>query len=155
MRADHGVLVERVVVVMPGPGALQLQLLHRGYAMRQHRPHDLLEQRIVDVEIGRARIGVFRRRHAADVDLALGPIPHAGRIDHQRHAGSAARHATTNTQRLRGSTGSLTPASAATSPACGPAALTSVPQPIWRPSASVTPLNARAVAQMPVTSPWM
>ena len=55
--------------------------------------------------------------------------------------GSAARHATTNTQRLRGSTGSAMPASAATSPACGPAALTSVPHAMRRPSASVTPVT--------------
>ena len=87
MPPDHGVLVERVVVVVPGPGALQLERFHSGHAMRQRRPDHLVEQRIVDLEIGRARVGVLRRRDAADVDLALGPYPHAARIDHQRHAG--------------------------------------------------------------------
>ena len=87
MPSDHGVLVERVVVVVPGPGALQLERLHGGHAMRQHRPDHIVEQRVVHLEIGRARVGLLRRRDAADIDLALRADPHAGRIDHQRHAG--------------------------------------------------------------------
>ena len=52
--------------------------------------------------------------------------------------GNGVRQRTTKTLRLRGSTGSATPAISATSPAWGPAALTSVPQAMRSPEASPT-----------------
>src|SRR5437870_5168499 len=68
---DHGILVERVVIVMPRPGTLQLKRFHRGNAVREPRPDNIVEQPIVHLEIGRAYIAFFGRRDAADIDLTL------------------------------------------------------------------------------------
>ena len=51
--ADHGVLVERVVVVVAGPGAGHLEPLEGGHARGEKRPEHLLEDRVVGREIGR------------------------------------------------------------------------------------------------------
>ena len=97
--------------------------------------------RVVHFEIGGARIRVLRRRDAADEHLALRPHPDAARIDHQRHARK--RRATRDDEHaaLARLDRKREPASAATSPACGPAALTSVPQAMRSPFASVTPVT--------------
>src|ERR1041385_2593952 len=77
MPPDHGILVEGVVVVVSGPGALQLECLHRGRAMRKRRPYHLVELRVVHVEIRGARVRLLRWRDPADIHLALRPDPNA------------------------------------------------------------------------------
>src|SRR4030095_8002904 len=47
MPPDHGALVQRIVVVVTGPGALQLERLHGGHPMRQGRPHGVVELVVV------------------------------------------------------------------------------------------------------------
>src|SRR5262245_27591546 len=47
MRADDGVLVERVVVVEAGPGAHHLDALEGGHALSELRPHVGLEEGVV------------------------------------------------------------------------------------------------------------
>ena len=48
MRADDRVLVERVVVVVAGPGVDHLDALERRHARGQPRPHLLLEEGVID-----------------------------------------------------------------------------------------------------------
>src|SRR5262252_3312572 len=53
VRADHGVLVERVVVVVAGPGVHGLDALEHGHTRCQPRPHMAVEECVVDmVEVG-------------------------------------------------------------------------------------------------------
>src|SRR2546423_15708808 len=87
MRADHRVLVERIVIVMPGPGALELERFHGRYAVRQRRPDHVLEQRVLHIEIGRARVRFGGRRDAADIDLAPRTYPYTPRVHHPRQSG--------------------------------------------------------------------
>src|SRR5437879_2865139 len=68
---DDGVLVEGVVVVETGPGALHLEGGESRHAIGERRPHDVLEHRIVDVEILAIRILILRRRNAAQEVAAL------------------------------------------------------------------------------------
>ena len=84
---DDRVLVECVEVVMAGPGAAGLDRLEGRHARRENRPDRLLEEGMVDVEVGRRRIAVGGRRGAADIEIALRPHIDAGWIDHQRKAG--------------------------------------------------------------------
>src|SRR3546814_12486672 len=88
MRAGNRVLVGRVVVRVTGPGANQLDRLEGGYPVRERRPDDLLERRIVDLEIKAIGVRRFRRRDAADEAGALGPDIDAARIDPQRRVGN-------------------------------------------------------------------
>src|SRR3546814_494725 len=88
MRAENRVLVERVVIIVTGPGANQLDRLEGGYPVRERRPDDLLERRIVDLEIKAIGVRRFRRRDAADEAGALGPEIDAAWIDQQRRVGN-------------------------------------------------------------------
>ena len=64
-RADDGVVVEEVHVVVAGPCAAGLYRLEGGDAGGEHRPDRLLEEGVVHLEIGRRRIVLRRRRGAA------------------------------------------------------------------------------------------
>ena len=86
-RADQGVTVEGVVVVVAGPCGLQPDRLEGGDAGSQARPDFVLEQMPVGFEIGgigRA-VAVGRRRHAGDEAVPFRPHPETRRIDRQRH----------------------------------------------------------------------
>src|SRR5258708_3794034 len=84
MGPDDAVLVERVVVVMAGPGACQLDRGKGRNALRQSRPNHLLPNTVCDLEVLAVGILVLRRRDAAHEALAFRPHEHAARIDHQR-----------------------------------------------------------------------
>ncbi len=87
MAADDRVLIEGVVVVVPGIGADELGLLEGRDAVGDGRPADVLElavDRLEVVGIG-GRVLRLGRRPAAQVILPLGPQPDAGRVGEQRH----------------------------------------------------------------------
>ena len=84
---DDRVVVEEVHVVVPGPGAAGPDRFEGGNAGGEHRPDRLLEESVVDLEIGCRRIVLRRRRAAGDVEIALRTDIHAGRIDEERETG--------------------------------------------------------------------
>src|SRR5262245_8648139 len=80
MRADDGVLVERVVVVETGPRVYDLDALEHWHAHRQLGPHVAVEESVVNlIEVVGGRLFVFFRGLAAQEEPPLGPEPHAGR----------------------------------------------------------------------------
>src|SRR5215468_4902827 len=85
MRADDGVLVERVVVVETGPRVHNLDALEHWHARRQLGPHIAVKESVVDlIEVVGGRLFVFFRGLAAQEEPPLGPEPHAGRVDGER-----------------------------------------------------------------------
>src|SRR5438552_1490818 len=81
MAPDDGILVEGVVVVETGPGALHLEGGEGGHAIGQRGPYDLVEHRVIDVEILAVRVLVLGRRDAAQEVSALGTKKDAARVD--------------------------------------------------------------------------
>src|SRR5207248_8605288 len=51
MGTDDRVVVERVDLVMPGPGIEQLDRLEGRHSMRQRRPDDLLERSAIELQV--------------------------------------------------------------------------------------------------------
>src|SRR5262249_2550884 len=85
VRADYGVLVERVVVVETGPSVHNLDTLEHWHPRCQPGPHVAIEETIVDlIEVDCERLFFFFRGLAAKEDPPLGPEPHARRVDGQR-----------------------------------------------------------------------
>src|SRR5258708_28105401 len=87
---DDGVLVKGVVVVETGPGALHLEGGEGRHAIGEGRPDDLIEHRIIDVEILAVGILILRRRNAAQEVVALRPEEDAARVDDEIGAGHLA-----------------------------------------------------------------
>src|SRR4051812_37543920 len=69
MGADDRVLVERVVVVVPGPRVQELDLGEGWDAVRERRPDDFLEECVLDLKVIRVRVVFGGRRDAADEAL--------------------------------------------------------------------------------------
>src|SRR5699024_1532558 len=72
VRAEDGVLVEAVDVIVPGPGAGQLDGFEGRHTLGQERPEALLEEAVVDLEI--LAVGIrfpLPRRNAADEAFTL------------------------------------------------------------------------------------
>src|SRR6266478_1110299 len=89
---DDGILIEGVVVVEAGPSALRLEGGKGRHAIGQRRPYDLVEHRVIDIEILAVRVLVLGRRDAAEEVAALGPEKDAGRVDNEigaRHLAAA------------------------------------------------------------------
>ena len=87
VRADDGVVVERVEVVEAGPGIDDLDALEGRNARRQLRPDLAVEEGVVDVvEVLGGRLAALVGRQAAQEQPALRAEPDAGRIDGQRRA---------------------------------------------------------------------
>src|SRR6516165_9638531 len=68
---EDRIIVQRVFVVMPGPGALDLQRLERRHPFGETRPDRLVEIGIVDLPVESMRLVIGGV--AADVQGALGP----------------------------------------------------------------------------------
>src|SRR5262245_46404331 len=72
VRADDGVLVERVVIVVAGPGVRGLDALEHWHARRQSGPYVAVEETVVDlIEVLGGRLLVFVRRLAAQEEPPL------------------------------------------------------------------------------------
>ena len=86
--ADDRVLVERVEVVVAGPGAARPDRLE-GRARGRRAPARSSPRRTAwsTEEIGRRRVVLRRRRSPANIDLALRPDIDAARIDDERESG--------------------------------------------------------------------
>ena len=82
MRADDAVVIQRVDLVMPGPGAVQPQLLHCRNTVREQRPERVLQQVVVRLVVAR-RVGITvgGGLDAADKAFALGSDPDAGTVE--------------------------------------------------------------------------
>ena len=93
MGAEDHVVVEHVDVVVAGPGALDAQRLEAVDTRGQHRPDDLVEQRVLHLEVLAGRVLVFRRCHAAQPAVTFGAEVHPAGVDDQRAAGRARRAA--------------------------------------------------------------
>ena len=84
MRPDEGVLVERAVFVVAGPGAALADRVEAWDALGEGGPEPLLELRLIDGQ--RQAVEVLRGgwRDGGDERLALGSEPDPGRIDDER-----------------------------------------------------------------------
>src|SRR5215471_3971007 len=81
---EYRIVVERVLVVMPSPGALDLQRLERRHPHGEARPDRLVEIGIIDLPVEPMRLVIGRV--AADVPGALGPEADiAADVAGQRH----------------------------------------------------------------------
>ena len=81
------VLVEGVVIIMPGPGALAFDRLKGGNAVGERGPDHLLELVPVRVKIivPRPPVLILRRRGAGNIARAFGADIDAGRVNDERH----------------------------------------------------------------------
>src|SRR5207248_2114284 len=84
---DDRVLVKGIVIVIPGPGADQLDRGKGRNAARERGPYLGIEPVVFDLERRLIVIGIFRRRHAANRVAAFRPEPQARGIDRQWKAG--------------------------------------------------------------------
>src|SRR5262249_16329376 len=84
MRPQDRVLVDRVVVVSAGPGAVDLDAFEGRDTFGKCRPDCFLEKLVIDIEVEGVRIVVLRRSDAADEACTLGAEVNAGRVDGKR-----------------------------------------------------------------------
>ena len=76
-------MVQRIDVVVAGPGPQHPQGLETGNAVRQRRPDRVFEQCVLDVEVETLRVLVGRQGHAAQITRTFGTEIHTARVDHQ------------------------------------------------------------------------
>ncbi|MCY1305749.1 hypothetical protein D9M70_555730 [compost metagenome] len=85
VRAEDGVVIQGVVVVLTGPGVDHLDRLERRYTLGQRQPDALFELGMNHLEIVVVDGGIGIRLQRAEEELAFRAAEDAGRIDDGRH----------------------------------------------------------------------